>query len=129
MGLGADCSVDEPCQDSSYPHCQLVDGTSGYCTISDCTSTADCEGGYVCDLSASPSYCKRPPLGAGMPCTSNDDCAGTDATYCDIFVSMTCLVENCSLDPNDCFEGSECCDLSAFGIPQPLCLPTGACAQ
>jgi hypothetical protein len=61
------------------------------------------------------------------PCTSEADCAGTEATYCDIFVSRSCLVQGCSLDPDNCFEGWECCDLSAFGIPMPLCLPLGAC--
>ena len=129
-GLGADCDVDsEPCTDPAFPHCQPVDGTSGYCTTSDCTSSADCDGGYACDASESPSYCRRPPLGAGMPCTSNDDCAGTEATYCDVFVSGTCLVEGCTVDPNDYFEGTECCDLSAFGIPLPICIPEGACAS
>jgi hypothetical protein len=33
------------------------------------------------------------------------------------------------LMPNDCFQGYACCDLSMFGMPQPLCLPQGACPQ
>jgi hypothetical protein len=40
-----------------------------------------------------------------------------------------CLVQGCSLTSNDCFEGRTCCDLSKVGMPEPLCLPQGACPQ
>jgi hypothetical protein len=62
-----------------------------------------------------------------MACETPDDCAGTEATFCDSFMTHSCQVQGCQVDPNDCFAGFECCDLSAFGLPEPLCIPTGAC--
>jgi hypothetical protein len=35
------------------------------------------------------------------------------------------LVEGCSLSPDDCFAGTECC---TFG-PTTLCIEEGACVQ
>jgi hypothetical protein len=126
--LGVDCDAgNAPCSDARFNHCQVVEDASGYCTSTDCSSTADCEGGYACDTTASPSYCRRPPVGAGRSCSSDDDCAGTEATYCDTFMSQSCLVQGCSPSSDDCFEGSECCDLSGFGVAEPLCVPKGEC--
>jgi hypothetical protein len=71
--------------------------------------------------------CRRPPVGLNKSCTSNDDCAGTEATYCDTFVAHACIVQGCSVTPNNCFSGYQCCDLTTFGVPQPICVPTGAC--
>jgi hypothetical protein len=122
LGLACD-TVSAPCADARYDHCQIVSGTSGYCTSADCTSSAECENGYACDTTASPAFCRRPPLGAGQPCSSAADCAGTEATHCDAVVSRSCLVEGCTLSPNNCFEGMQCCDLSAFGLTAPLCVP------
>jgi hypothetical protein len=31
------------------------------------------------------------------------------------------------LSSDNCFSGTECCDLSAFGIAMPVCIPAGAC--
>lgn len=126
-GLGTACDATTPCADPAFSHCQIVDGGSGYCTTIDCTGPEDCTGGYACDTTGSPSFCRRPPVGAGMSCTSNADCEGTEATSCDTFMSHTCLVQGCSLTPDNCFSGTACCDLSKFGAPQPLCLPEGAC--
>jgi hypothetical protein len=128
-GLGVACTAATPCTDTTYNTCASAPIGDGYCTSTGCASNADCTGGYACDLTASPPYCKRPPLGAGMSCTSNADCAGTEATYCDTFVQHACLVEGCAVSPNNCFSGTECCDLSAFGIPMPICIPQGACTQ
>lgn len=64
------------------------------------------------------------PMGLGMSCSSNDDCADTEATFCDTFMSHTCQVQGCSLDPNDCYEGAACCDFSAYGLGT-LCVPGG----
>jgi hypothetical protein len=126
-GQGDACSAEVPCPDAAYPHCEASVGQSGYCTTTGCTSSADCSGGYACDSAASPSICKRPPLGAGRACASAADCAGTEATFCDAVVTHTCRVEGCSLSPDDCFEGTECCDLSVFGVPQPICVDQGGC--
>jgi hypothetical protein len=126
--LGVACDTQSaPCTSPTYDHCQIVSGSSGYCTTSGCSSSAECQGGYACDTAASPPFCRRPPLGAGNPCESPADCAGTEATWCDTFMTHTCLVQGCSVSAQDCFVGEECCDLSRFGLPAPLCLPQGAC--
>jgi hypothetical protein len=66
------------------------------------------------------------PTGEDLPCTSAADCAGLQASFCDLFVSHTCLVSDCSVTPDSCSAGKECCDLSAFGLPT-LCIAAGAC--
>lgn len=129
-GQGTSCdAASAPCTDATHNYCHVTPGTTGYCTTQACTSDAECTGGYLCDLKATPSYCRRPPIGFGKSCTSDADCAGTEATYCDLFVTQSCLVSGCSLTPDNCFSGTECCDLSAFGIAQPLCvlLSAGGC--
>jgi hypothetical protein len=128
-GLGAPCSATMPCTDATFTHCATSANGQGYCTTAGCTDSTQCTNGYACDLTAATPYCKRPPVGAGMSCTSNTDCAGTEATYCDTFVQHACLVEGCAVSPNNCFSGTECCDLSGFGIPMPICIPAGACMQ
>lgn len=122
-GLGAECDPGSPECEDAYPHCEPA-GDSGYCTTDGCSSSDDCEGGYACNAD---SVCERPPVGLGESCAGPDDCAGTEATFCDSFMTMTCQVQGCSLDPDDCFEGYECCDLSMFGLPEPLCVPSGGC--
>ena len=67
----------------------------------------------------------RPPLGLGDACESSEDCTA-EAGYCEIVQSHTCQVSDCSLDADDCFIGSSCCDLTDFGLPR-LCVPTGTC--
>jgi hypothetical protein len=125
-GIGDVCRGDADCG-NPYPHCQLG-GAEGYCTSENCTGAADCTGGYGCNTGATPTYCQRPPTGAGKACTSPADCAGGDATFCDVFVTGTCLVQDCNLTSDDCFVGTECCDLSSFGLP-PLCVLGGMCQQ
>jgi len=126
-GQGDACSNQTPCATSAYSYCQAPAGTSGYCTTAGCASSADCSNGYACDTSATPSFCKRPPAGAGKACASAADCAGTDATFCDAVVTHTCRVEGCTPSPNNCFEGTTCCDLSGFGVPRPICVAGGMC--
>ena len=126
--LGVACDAGStPCTSSQYDHCQLVSGMGGYCTSTGCASSAECEAGYACDAAASPPFCRRPPLGAGRACVAPADCAGTEATWCDTVVSHTCLVQGCSVAAQDCFEGTQCCDFTQFGVPAPLCVPPGAC--
>jgi hypothetical protein len=122
-GLGIECDPTAPACPAPYDHCEPA-ADSGYCTTTGCTSSDDCEGGYACNAQA---ICQRPPVGLGQSCSTPDDCAGTEATFCDTFMAMSCQVQGCSLDPDNCFVGFECCDLSAFGLPQPLCIPEGAC--
>ena len=126
--LGSTCNTTTtPCTDLVYSYCAPA-GTDGYCTKSGCTSSAECDG-YACDTTASPAYCRRPPVGAGQACTSAADCAGTEATYCDSYMAHACLVEGCTVSLNDCYEGTDCCDLSQFGVPKPVCVAKGGCPQ
>lgn len=121
MDIGVACTTDADCN-AAFPHCQPHD-LGSYCTSTGCTTTGDCEAGYACDTTATPSYCKRPPVGLLQPCESDADCEGTEALYCDTFFSHACLVRDCSLQANDCFEGNLCCDGSPYSIPN-LCLPS-----
>lgn len=127
-GIGQTCTTDTDCLNPDFARCQVDGANPGYCTSTGCGSRADCPSGYFCNTGASPTYC-RPPEGAGRPCTGPADCAGTDAIFCDTFVSQTCLVQDCNLAPDDCIAGSECCDLTNFGIPLNLCIAAGACIR
>jgi hypothetical protein len=129
-GLGTTCDASTPCTDPTFNHCATSANGTGYCTSTGCASNSDCTNGYACDLTTTPSTCQRPPVGAGMSCTSDADCAGTgsEATYCDTVVQHACLVQGCTVSPNNCFSGTECCDLSSFGVPMPICIPAGACS-
>lgn len=127
-GVGVACDATTPCTDTTYNYCYTGSATTGYCTTQGCASTDDCSNGYMCDLTATPTYCRRAPLGAGKTCASDADCAGTEATYCDTYQTKSCLVQGCTVTPDNCFTGTECCDLSAYGIVQPLCIAAGACA-
>lgn len=128
MGLGDPCDPAHPaCNNPKYPLCYAPATGTPYCTSTDCNN--DCEGGYACDQAVTPSVCLRPPTGFLKPCKADADCAGTEASYCDTYQSHSCLVQGCTLSPDNCFVGWECCDLSAFGVPQPLCIPDGACAK
>jgi hypothetical protein len=126
-GIGTPCSSDAECLNPGYPHCETP-STGGYCTSLGCVDSSGCNGGYACNTAASPPYCQRPPSGAGLSCTTDADCAGKEATFCDTFVTGTCLVRDCTLEPDSCFTGSECCDLSGFGLPA-LCIAAGACQE
>src|SRR5512145_2135965 len=75
----------------------------------------------ACGLLGSPAVCRKPPVGMGTACTSNDQCAGTEATFCDSVVTHACAVQGCSLSPDDCYPGYLCCDLSKYGMPITLC--------
>lgn len=61
------------------------------------------------------------PMGLGDPCTSPADCAGTEAEFCDTFVTMSCLVMGCELGGSDCEPGYGCQDLSTLGAAAPVC--------
>jgi hypothetical protein len=128
---GSPCDTKSmPCTDPAYPVCHplTASGTAGYCTKTGCTMASDCNMGNACVTKVTPSYCRRPTTGQGKACTSAKDCMGTEATYCEAFMLKQCLVENCSVsDPDACFPGSTCCDLTKLGLPKTLCIPTGTC--
>lgn len=124
-GSGSPCTSEPDCTNPDYPYCQIGITGDGYCTSAGCATDADCADGFSCVTSSSPSVCRLPPEGAGVPCATPTECAGTEALFCDTFVSHTCLVQDCSLAPNDCFPGMECCNVGA-GIPL-ICIPAGSC--
>lgn len=134
VAVGAACKADADCKDKRYDTCHLSSADSGYCTNSGCTTVDDaaCSAGYKCDLSGKTGYCERPPSGAGMACKTNDDCTGTDATYCESFNTHQCYVQGCSLTANDCFPGKECCDLAPLSgglVTAVICVDAGKCGS
>jgi hypothetical protein len=125
---GAACdTLSAPCTDPTYTTCHVTNGTAGYCTNVGCTTSAECPNGYACAVDAQPPYCRRPPVGAGRACQTSADCASSEATYCDSFMTHQCLVQGCALAPDNCFAGTVCCDLTSFGVPQPICVQSGTC--
>lgn len=64
---------------------------------------------------------EAPMSSLGKACTSNADCEGTDAEFCDTFVTMSCLVMGCELGGTDCPPGYGCQDLSTLGAAEPVC--------
>ncbi len=123
--LGAECDAGGAECDEPYPLCHVADGSSGYCTAS-CTTDADCDGGYRCHVEGNEGYCRRPPVGYGEKCQSDDDCTEGEATYCETLQTKQCLVP-CEAGKTDvCFEGEVCCDYVVF---QPICVPAAACAE
>ena len=126
--LGLACASDQGCSDATYDTCHQLDDGSGYCTNVGCAQ-GECTGGYACDTVATPSYCARPPAGAGQSCADDSDCAGTEATWCDVFKTHVCYVEGCAVDGNDC-PGKQCCDLtgpSLGTIKKTICVDIGTC--
>ena len=130
-GIGTDCTTDAQCLNPAYPHCHPSVGGGGYCTTQNCSEASPCSGGYACNTLASPSFCQRPPVGAGQPCAGPADCAGTDALFCDMLFSFTCLVQDCSVSVEGCFTGTMCCGTGPGGpgvcvpdtTPPEFCLP------
>lgn len=125
--LGAACSDDSGCS-GDFPVCVTDDG-AGYCTSDGCTSSADCQRGFVCEQDGGKGVCKKVPTGYGMSCESAADCAGTEATYCDSFSSKTCLVQSCS-KTSPCPGDWSCCDIALAGVVlcvEPAGLMNGMC--
>jgi len=66
------------------------------------------------------------PNGDGLACSSDTDCAGTTATFCDTFFDNICIVEDCDVANNTgCNDGETCCDLSDFGQDRQICSKYG----
>ena len=104
---------DEPCVALAPEPCEGDDCEVGG---DSCTESSQCPSGQYCDMTASPTACKAIPTGEGTPCSSDADCAGLDASYCELAVSQTCLVQGC--DPaflNSCSDDYICCDFTTYG--------------
>jgi len=125
-GPGADCSV-AACADPEFSACVTAPNDDQYCTSRGCATSDDCPETFACSASPQGSFCQRSPLGMTNPCASDDDCKGYEATFCETLFSDSCLVQGCSLAQNDCFEGWECCDVTSYGMPIPICIPEGNC--
>jgi hypothetical protein len=125
LGTACDPGASDSCGEPDSPYCAPTSAGSGYCTRTGCVSSEDCSGSYACDANASMPYCARPPTGQGNSCTTHEDCAAFEASYCESFQTNQCMVAGCTLEPDDCFIGYECLDLSEFGI-ENLCAPIGA---
>lgn len=125
-GMECDATAPSSCADPKFNVCRPANG-SAYCTT-DCASDTDCPHGFTCDSTTSPSTCETFALGQGDSCTSDADCVGKDATYCENIQSHVCLVEGCSTtSPLSCSEGWTCCDLHSVGLAKTLCVPEGKC--
>jgi hypothetical protein len=93
-----------------------------------------CAEGFVASADGSCVTAAPPapgaPTGVGTPCASDADCAAFDADYCELAVSRTCLVQNCTVSPNSCFQGFTCCSFAGVpgfeSIPN-ICLVAGLC--
>jgi hypothetical protein len=124
--LGTACDTeDAPCPGLDYPLCHVTEGTAGYCT-SACAEDEACEGGYRCHEDGADSYCRRPPVGYGAACATDDDCAAGEATFCETIRTNQCLVPCSAGHTESCFEGEVCCDFAVFA---PICVPAGACTS
>jgi hypothetical protein len=123
--LGQDCQSDADCGDAAYDYCAVASGEkTGYCTAPDCSTAADCPTDYGCNTRAARAYCERPPQGLGMACTSDADCAGNVASYCETVQEHACVVNDCKPDPNKCHGDWVCCDIGL--LSQSLCVPPDA---
>lgn len=123
--LGTACDASAPCPAGRYPLCHATDSGDGYCT-SACASSDECDGGYRCHVDPQGGYCRRPPLGYGESCESDEDCAQGEATFCETIQSHLCLVPCAAGRTETCFEGEVCCDFTLFN---PVCVPAGACSS
>ena len=129
-GPGASCdpsAATTGCEDTAFSTCRDRGGGVGYCT-SACESDMDCLRGFVCDTTSEPASCKMAAVGEGDACTTAEDCADNDATYCETALVHVCLVPGCSVDNVlSCSEGWRCCDVRALGLNMTLCTPEGQC--
>lgn len=116
-GQGALCNAQKPCADPVYSYCDVKAGT-GTCAA---PPTDAGSGGATAP--------KTTTSNIGTTCTSDADCAGGDATYCDTFQNNNkCLIKDCNLAQDNCPTGYACCNLPALAPIFPvLCVAQGAC--
>jgi hypothetical protein len=117
--LGAACSTELPCADP-YPYCASSGGQS-FCTTRGCAANDDCEQDWKCSNPGADGFCVR-PMGLGKTCNDASACAGSEATFCESFMTKTCIIEKCVSDPGSCPSGNVCCDLTGL-IGTSVCTP------
>ncbi len=125
--LSMECEPESSDCAGEYSFCALAPAGDGYCTAADCESSDDCPDGFTCTTWEASPFCMRPPTGLGDECDSHEDCEGNDASFCESLLNRACVVAGCDLELEDCSDGFECCDISAFGVEDTLCVPEGRC--
>jgi hypothetical protein len=85
-----------------------------------CGSSQECSTDELCDVHET-EQCQPKPDGLGDDCKTADDCAKTDATYCEAFSSHTCQVEACKELDGVCPGDLVCCEYSL--LKRSLCIP------
>lgn len=95
----------------------------------ECQSSPDCPHGELCDTFGS-GRCAPAPSGLGNACSASADCAGGEATFCDLFASRTCQVQGCLELAGVCPGDYICCNYAILSTS--LCIPAnsapdGAC--
>lgn len=127
-GFGEACTDDSDCPEVGAERCVDTDNGS-ICTV-DCETAADCPSPAGCEIDAAEPFCVPGPSGFDVPCTSTDECAEFDASYCETMLENKCKV-TCKDDPGVCHGDFACCDYSSL-IGAALCisprdLEEGAC--
>lgn len=84
-----------------------------------CTSSTECAEGELCDVHDR-GQCQPAPEGLGSDCSSADDCAGTEATYCELFSTRTCQIEGCKELDGVCPGDMVCCEYAV--LSNSLCV-------
>ena len=122
------CTEDDSGTNSKTEQDPLETGTDDKTTPNCGEST--CVGDQYCDKTLSPAECRDYPTGQGMPCETQEDCAGYDADFCETYVSFSCLVKECDVELNNCSDDYLCCgfaDQTTF--PEGWILPLSLCVN
>ncbi|HEY6880216.1 MAG TPA: hypothetical protein VI299_19465 [Polyangiales bacterium] len=122
--IGAACSAETACS-AAYPYCVMTSGSAGYCSTSGCARNADCPGGWTCEQKGADRYCSKPRTGLGVSCSSQADCAGFEANYCELLFAHACILHDCAAGGSaSCPNEWGCCDYSGLlGSPLSTCVP------
>ena len=124
--VGSECQMCGEHEVAGSTGCDCEEGYTRAEPTAACAPDAGSGAGGAGGESSSGPDSGGPPDGLGMSCESHADCAGTEAEFCDTFSTNTCLVKDCNVEADDCYEGFECCDLQPLGFPV-LCVATGEC--
>jgi hypothetical protein len=81
--------------------------------VATCGSSAECAEDELCDVYGT-EQCEPGPDGRGQHCDTADDCAGTEATYCEAFSTHTCQVQGCKENGGVCPGDMSCCDFAVL---------------
>jgi hypothetical protein len=128
LASGSACVCEEGYVRDATRRCALVSasptpdagGGGGELVGAACTSSTGCAAGALCDVYGS-GRCEPAPAGLGMACSAAEDCASSEATYCELFSSRTCQIQGCAGRAGSCPGDLACCDYSILGTS--LCIP------